>query len=190
MKSLTSAFTVLALSYAPATQAQTSAPTASPSAPADDGMLTRVSRWWSDDWRAGWDSGDGWRVLASPFTYHYTYSPDHTRVYALGLERQRADGLVLGGSLFKNSFGQPSAYVYAGQRFDKLLGVDQLFSQLTGGILYGYKEPYNKKVPLDYKGWSPGAVLSLGWQFTPTWSGQLNFLGNSALMFQLSADLK
>jgi hypothetical protein len=45
-------------------------------------------------------------------------------------------------------------------------------------------------VPLNYKGWSPGAVLSVGWQLTPTWSGQLNFLGNSALMFQFSADLK
>ena len=129
-------------------------------------------------------------MLASPYTYHYTYNPAHTRVYVLGLERQRADGLMFGGSLFRNSFGQPSAYGYVGQRFDRMLGVDQLFGQLTGGILYGYKAPYENKVPLNYKGWSPGAVLSVGWQLTPTWSGQLNFLGNSALMFQFSADLK
>jgi len=35
-----------------------------------------------------------------------------------------------------------------------------------------------------------GLVASLGWQITPTWSGQVNVLGNSALMFQFSADFK
>jgi hypothetical protein len=190
MNLLTSFLTVLALScFAPAILAQTSKAPASSSAP-DDSKLARISRWWSDDWTAGWDTGSGWRVLASPYTYHYTYNPAHTHVYVLGLERQRSDGLMFGASLFRNSFGQPSAYGYVGQRFDSLLGVDRMFGQLTGGILYGYKEPYANKVPLNYKGWSPGAVLSVGWQLTPTWSGQLNFLGNSALMFQFSADLK
>jgi len=32
-------------------------------------------------------------------------------------------------------------------------------------------------------------VLSVGWQFTPAYSAQLNVLGNSALMFQVSMDL-
>ena len=191
MNFLTSSFAVLALSCcAPAIHAQTSTPPASSSAPDDDGKLARISRWWSDDWTAGWDTDSGWRVLASPYTYHYTYNPAHTQVYVLGLERQRSDGLMFGGSLFRNSFGQPSAYGYVGQRFDRMLGVDRLFGQLTGGILYGYKAPYEDKVPLNYKRWSPGAVLSVGWHLTPTWSGQLNFLGNSALMFQFSADLK
>jgi hypothetical protein len=186
-----STFTVLALSCCvPAAHAQSSTPSAPLSAPSDDGLPGRVSRWWSDDWSAGWETGSNWRVLASPYTYHYTYNPEHRHVYVLGLERQRADGLMFGGSLFRNSFGQPSAYGYVGQRFDGMLGVDQLFGQLTGGILYGYRQPYADKVPLNYRGWSPGAVLSVGWHVTPTWSAQLNVLGNSALMFQFSADLK
>ena len=138
---------------------------------------------------SGTDS-DYWRVMASPYTYHYSNDPNHREVYMIGLEKQRADGWVWGGSYFRNSFGQPSAYVYFGKRYTHFTSYEPLFAQLTGGILYGYKEPYNHKVPLNYKGWSPGAVLSVGWQFTPMWSGQLNFLGNSALMFQLSADLK
>ena len=135
-------------------------------------------------------SGDIWRVMVSPYTLHYSYSPDHRAVYMVGVEHQRADGLVLGGSYFSNSFGQPSAYVYAGWRFNKFSPWEPLFAEVTGGLLYGYKPPFEDKVPFNHNGFSPGAVLSVGWQFTPMFSGQLNFLGNSALMFQLSADFR
>ena len=135
-------------------------------------------------------SGDIWRVMASPYTLHYHYSEDHRPVYMLGLERQRADGYLAGASWFSNSFGQPSAYVYLGKRFNGFTPCEPLFAQLTAGILYGYKPPFEGKVPLNYKGFSPGAVASVGWQFTPELSAQLNFLGNSALMFQVSADFR
>ena len=135
-------------------------------------------------------SGEIWRVVASPYTYHFSRDPNHRDVYMLGLEKQRADAIVIGGSFFRNSFGQPSAYLYGGKRFDNLTRYEPLFVQVTGGLLYGYKPPYDKKVPLNYKGFSPGAVLSVGWQFTPMYSAQVNVLGNSALMFQFSADFR
>jgi len=135
-------------------------------------------------------SGDIWRVMASPYTYHFSRDSNHRHVYMLGLEKQDADAIIFGGSLFQNSFGQPSAYLYAGKRYDGLTRFDPLFVQVTAGLLYGYKAPYEKKVPLNYKGFSPGAVLSVGWQFTPMISTQVNFLGNSALMFQVSADFR
>lgn len=135
-------------------------------------------------------TGDTWRVIASPYTYHYSYNPEHRPVHMIGLERQYAGGFVLGGSWFRNSFGQPSAYVYAGRRFDHVGGYASPFVQLTGGLLYGYKPPFENKVPLNHGGFSPGAVLSLGWQFTPMYSAQVNVLGNSALMFQFSADFR
>ena len=157
-------------------------------APADAGMLSRIGHWFGNDWDMGWETGSTWRVIASPYTYHYTYNPEHTNVYMLGVERLRSDGFLVGGSVFQNSFGQPSAYAYVGQHFDKLLGVEPMFAQLTGGLLYGYKPPFDHKVPLNYRGFSPGFVASVGWQFTPVWSAQVNVLGNSALMFQFSAD--
>jgi len=163
------------------------------SAPAGPGVVSRVTSGftdWFSGWDTGWDSGSLWRVTASPYTYHYSRDPNHTHVYMVGAEHQRADGFVVGGSLFQNSFGQPSTYLYVGQRFDGLMGVAPLFAHVTGGLLYGYREPYQNKVPLNYKGFSPGFVPSLGWQFTPELSAQLNFLGNSALMFQFSADLR
>ena len=128
--------------------------------------------------------------MASPYTYHFSRDSNHRHVYMLGLEKQDAEAIIIGGSLFQNSFGQPSAYLYGGKRFDGLTRYEPLFVQVTGGLLYGYKPPYDKKVPLNYKGFSPGAVLSVGWQFTPMLSAQANFLGNSALMFQVSADFR
>jgi hypothetical protein len=130
-----------------------------------------------------------WRVIASPYTLHYHYDTDHRNVYMLGLERQRNDGLVLGFAGFRNSFGQPSMYLYAGHRFVDFTDYKPLFAQLTAGLLYGYKAPYEDKVPFNHNGFSPGAVLSAGWQFTQEYSVQLNFLGNSAVMLQFSLDL-
>ena len=128
--------------------------------------------------------------MGSAYTYHYSNDPNHRHVVMLGVEKQRPDDIIIGGSYFTNSFGQPSLYVYGGKRFNGLTRYEPLFVQVTGGLLYGYKPPYDKKVPLNYKGFSPGAVVSVGWQFTPMYSGQLNFLGNSALMFQFSADFR
>ena len=135
-------------------------------------------------------AGEIWRVMASPYTYHFSRDPNHRHVYMLGLEKQDAEAYIIGASLFQNSFGQPSAYLYGGKRFNGLTRFEPLFVQVTGGLLYGYKPPYDKKVPLNYKGFSPGAVLSVGWQFTTMLSAQANFLGNSALMFQVSADFR
>ncbi len=127
--------------------------------------------------------------MASPFSFHYSRDEAHRPVRMIGLERQRADGYVWGGTYFSNSFGQPSAYVYGGQRLDNWSEHPQLFAQWTAGVLYGYKGEYKDKVPFNHGGFSPGLVLSVGWQFTPLYSAQFNVLGNSALMFQVSVDL-
>ena len=134
-------------------------------------------------------TGDHWRLMISPYTYHYHPSDDHKYVYMLGAEKQYAYGMVLGGSAFSNSFGQPSAYLYTGWRFKDFAVAEPLFLQFTAGLLYGYKPPYEDKVPFNHNGFSPGAVMSVGWQFTKQYSAQLNFLGNAALMFQFSMDL-
>jgi len=132
-----------------------------------------------------------WRVYASPLTVHFSPSPDHRAVYSLGVERQYPGGFLFGAAAFRNSFGQPSVYAYAGRRFDApFASVPQLFFQLTAGVLYGYKEPYEDKVPFNHHGVSPGAVGAFGWQFTPAVSAQINVLGDSAFMLQFSLDLR
>jgi hypothetical protein len=136
------------------------------------------------------DSGDYWRLMGSPYTIHYGSDPEHQPVYMIGLERQRSDGWVWGGTYFSNSFGQPSGYVYLGEKVIGFSRFDKLFFQWTAGVLYGYKEPYEDKVPFNYKGFSPGVTASLGWQFTREFSVQAIALGTAGLMFQLAIDLR
>jgi hypothetical protein len=140
----------------------------------------------SHDWL-----GDGhWRVVGSPFSQHWRPSDEHEHVYAIGLERQRHDDWLAGASYFRNSFGQPSAYLYVGKRWTRLFGVEELFGQATAGLLYGYRGKYEDKVPLNNNGFSPGAVVSGGWQFNRQWAVTAHLLGDAAVMFQLSYDFR
>jgi len=158
-----------------------------PAAPLDNGRSTVEGTPESAEAAAG---AITWRLNVSPLTLHFSGDPEHRNVYLLGVERQRADGYLVGAAWFRNSFGQPSGFVYAGRRFERFYGHDPLYLELTGGLLYGYLPPYDHKVPLNYRGFSPGAVVALGWRLSPELSAQVNLLGTSALMFQLSADFR
>ncbi len=136
------------------------------------------------------DSGDYWRLMGSPYTIHYGSDPEHEPVYMIGLERQRSNGWVWGGTYFSNSFGQPSGYVYVGEKVIGFSRWDKLFFQWTAGVMYGYKDPYEDKVPFNVNGFSPGVTASLGWQFTREFSVQAIALGTAGLMFQFAFDLR
>jgi hypothetical protein len=131
-----------------------------------------------------------WRLAVSPFSAHFRYSAEHRYVWAVGAEWQRNDNWLGGASYFSNSFGQPSAYIYVGKRFPAMFGVPELFGQLSGGMLYGYRGKYEDKVPLNYKGFSPGALAGMGWQFNKTTSAVVHLLGDAGFMVQLSYDLR
>ena len=130
--------------------------------------------------------GDQWRVMFSPHTTHYSYSEEHKRVILLGAERERADGALAGVTLFSNSFGQPSTYIFPwGKVYRDVMGYDGVFVKWTAGLLYGYKSPYENKVPLNHSGYSPGFIPGIGWESSRL-QLQVNFLGNAGLMYQLS----
>lgn len=135
--------------------------------------------------------GEGyWRATLSPFSHHFRTSAEHRYVWALGAEWQRNDDWLAGASYFRNSFGQPSAYLYVGKRWTSLLGQPALFAQLSGGMLYGYRGQYEDKVPLNNNGFSPGALASLGWQLNKQFAITGHMLGDAGLMIQLSYDLR
>lgn len=129
-----------------------------------------------------------WRLVLSPYTWHQNDSEEHRSVYAIGSERQYLNGWLYGGSYFRNSFGQPSGYLYFGKRYDHTWSNQTLFLQWSGGLLYGYRGKFEDKVPFNNNGFSPGAVVSLGWQLSRQMSVQLNALGDAGVMFQLSYD--
>lgn len=121
-------------------------------------------------------------MVFSPYTHHWSQNPDHKDVVLVALHEHLPGGRLCGVSLFSNSFGQPSAYVYVGQEFDKLFGQPQLYLKVTAGILYGYVGEYKDKVPLNLHGFSPAIIPALGYNLTPRDSLQLQVLGTAGVM--------
>lgn len=136
-----------------------------------------------------WNQGH-WRAVVSPYAPHIRPSPEHEHVWAVGMERQRQDRWLMGASLFSNSFGQPSAYLYFGRRFQPWSAEPRLFTQLSGGLMYGYTGDYLRKVPFNRGGYSPGALASVGWQFSPHASLTVHAVGDAAVMFQFGWDFR
>jgi hypothetical protein len=125
-----------------------------------------------------------WALVVAPFTQHLHDKPEFRYVWGIGVERQRDDRWLYGLSYFSNSFGQDSGYLYVGQQIPDLFD-SPLYFQWSAGLLYGYKGEYANRVPFNQHGFSPGAVISLGWRFDEAFSVQLNKVGTSGIMLQL-----
>ena len=147
------------------------------------------------DWSDGFDfdvkQGDTMNLVVSPYTMHYTNDPKHKYVWALGVERERASSQLSGAAFFSNSFGQPCVYLFPfGEIYRDLLGNQGMYAKWTGGLLYGYTGKYENKVPLNYNGFSPAIVPSLGWEFDGGKQVQVNLLGAAAIQLQASIPFK
>ena len=143
------------------------------------------------EWTGGFDwsdkPGDRVWLLASPYTKHYRPSPEHKYVWLIGAARERADGALAGVAVFSNSFGQPSAYIFPwGKIYRNVLDHPNVYAKWSAGLLYGYREQYEDKVPMNKNGFSPGFIPALGWEFNSSSQAQVNFLGLNAVMLQFS----
>jgi hypothetical protein len=110
-------------------------------------------------------SGDTIEVQFSPYTYHFSQSDEHRNVVALALSSVDRSGWLWGGAYFRNSFGQPCAYLFGGRKYEEPFGLSRVYWSWTAGILYGYKPPYEDKVPFNHNGSLPSAIASL-----PVWA--------------------
>ncbi|MGD2127948.1 MAG: hypothetical protein PVJ33_16515 [Lysobacterales bacterium] len=118
----------------------------------------------SEQRQDGWKI-DQWYVFTSLYTHHFHYNPDHVdQQKLLGLELDMENHWVFGFASFDNSFGQRSEYLYAGYKW-ALFHSDYWYFKLTGGLLHGYKEPYEDKIPFNNLGIAPAAVPTLGFQW-------------------------
>lgn len=144
---------------------------------------------WSDGFSFDVKPNDRLTLMYSPLTYHYSPSDDHRYVWMVGLERERPDGRLSGIAYFSNSFGQPSTYIFPwGQSYRNLGGINGLFAKWSGGLMYGYVDPYENKVPLNVNGFSPAIIPSLGFE-RQGYDAQLNFLAAAGLMLQFNIPL-
>lgn len=135
-------------------------------------------------------SDGAWRVLFSPWTYHYRSDPEYRSVWLVGLEREMPDRTLYGLAGFSNSFGQPSAYAYVGHVFNNVLDRwDSLYLTVSVGVIYGYVAPYQDKLSFNYNGFAPAIIPALGWRLDRDWNVQTNVLGSAGLMLMVTRRL-
>ncbi len=135
-------------------------------------------------------AGPKMSLMLSPYTYHFNPKPTHRPVFLIGVEREYADEKLDGAVFFRNSFGQPSIYVYPfGGVYKSILGVNNLSFKWTAGLIYGYRGEYKNEVA-NWAGIAPAIIPGLTYEFKPGWSAQVNLLGKAAAQIQLNAPLK
>lgn len=123
-------------------------------------------------------------VRLSPFTYHFAHYSDHKPVVAMGIDVPTdPTGNFIGASFFSNSFGQPSAYAYVGRKYLRPFGWSGIYWHVTAGIMYGYVEPYEHKVPFNSHGYAPAIVPTAGWQINRRSALEVSMLGFAGVMF-------
>lgn len=121
-----------------------------------------------------------WRFDTSLYTKHWDPEPEHVNnSKLLDLEFTEASGWIFGFAYFDNSFGQPSQYLYTGRKWS-LFSKDWVYFKLTGGLLHGYKDPYEDKIPLNGLGVAPAIVPAFGLQYKRVHT-ELQILGASAI---------
>jgi hypothetical protein len=121
-----------------------------------------------------------WRFQTSLYTKHWDPDPDHVNNSNLiNFEFETTTRWIYGFAYFDNSFGQPSQYLYTGYSWP-LFKTDWFYFSLTGGLLHGYKEPYEDKIPMNDLGIAPAIVPAFGFRYKRVFS-QIQILGTAAV---------
>ena len=121
-----------------------------------------------------------WRFQTSIYTHHWSSDPEHvSNSKLLGIEFETTKRWIGGFAYFDNSFGQPSQYLYAGYEWP-LFKTKWAYFKLTGGVLHGYKEPYEDKIPMNGLGVAPAIVPAFGFKYKRVLT-EIQILGTAAV---------
>jgi hypothetical protein len=82
-----------------------------------------------------------------------------------GIEYHRANMPVIGFSIFNNSFGDFSQYLYLGKEFYPSQKYPGFRFKLTGGVAHGYKGENHDVLPIRWgNSWGFGVVPIIGYK--------------------------
>ena len=137
---------------------------------------------------SAWDAPEPWRtdrfyLETSVHTWHSHYDAAHDDNQRLILgEWNVTEQWLAGASFFRNSFGQPSQYVYGGFRVRPFDSVQPLYLKVSAGLVHGYSGQYRDKIPLNRSGVAPVFVPSVGYCINRYCSELAVFGGAGALL--------
>ena len=142
--------------------------------------------------RSALGGDDHGRVMLqfAPDAFHYNKSPEHAKhSWLVGGEYLWPNGWLAGYAYFNNSFDQKSHYAYGGYTW-RLSGSGSRYwyLKLTAGLVVGYREPYEDKIPFNQNGVAPGLIPGVGYQFD-RFNAQLNAFGTSGLIITFGYDV-
>ena len=130
-----------------------------------------------------------WYVQTSLYTRHFHPDPAHQNHQRLiDIEYWRDDGWLAGFAAFKNSFGQPTQYLFVGKRWRPFDSVPRAYLRVAGGLLHGYKGEYRDKVPFNSRGVAPVILPGIGYSGR-RFGSELIFFGANGVMLTVGAYL-
>jgi hypothetical protein len=148
---------------------------------------------------AAWSAPEPWRtdrfyIQTSVASVHFNPDPDHVNKQDLFNAEYRFDSFWLGGqwiagaAFFKNSFGQPSQYVYGGWLVRPFESAQPFYFKITAGALHGYEEPYEDKIPFNSSGVAPAILPSAGYCYN-RFCSEFVLFGTAGAMLTLGMTL-
>jgi hypothetical protein len=130
-----------------------------------------------------------WHLQTSLLTHHFHFDAQHNDNQGLvNLEYWRADNWLAGAAWFKNSFHQPTQYVYIGKQWRPFDSQPSVYLKLTGGLLHGYKDEFRDKIPLNHSGVAPVLIPAIGYS-TRRFSTELILFGTAGIMWNVGVFL-
>ncbi len=117
---------------------------------------------------------------------HFDSKPEHhNKPIILSYDHFYSDSNFYGLALFNNSFGQFSQYIFKGHKFESRF--DNIHYELSYGILHGYKDEYQDRIPINTKeGFGIGAIPSIIYTKDETQIFGISLMGGAGLVFSYS----
>jgi hypothetical protein len=126
-----------------------------------------------------------WYVQTSVATRHFNPDPAHVNNQQLiKIERISHNEFLYGFAAFRNSFGQPTEFLYIGQRWHPLERFPGMHLKLTAGLLHGYRDEYRDKIPFNKAGTAPVLLPAVGYSYKK-FASEVVVFGNSGVMLTL-----
>ncbi|MFT3800614.1 MAG: hypothetical protein QM766_05280 [Burkholderiaceae bacterium] len=128
-----------------------------------------------------------WYAQTSLYTRHFHHDSAHqNHQHLIDVEYWRDDGWLGGFAYFRNSFSQPTEYLFVGKRWRPFESVPRAYFRMTGGLLHGYKGEYRNKLPLNSSGTAPIILVGLGYSGR-RFASEAIFFGTNGVMLTVGA---
>lgn len=134
------------------------------------------------------EEGDYFVLQTSLWSTHFDAEDHHNNHQRLAsFELNKASRWNYGLAFFRNSFDQPSQYLYAGYKWALPGARDTAYFKLTGGLIHGYKGEHQDAIPFNSLGVAPALLPSIGARYKRI-NAELMLFGTAGMMLSFGVN--